>query len=510
MLAAAMESSRFADFVSQITAHSLPYFQPELLLIVGVTALLVLDLVLSKDKSRHLAWVAASVTLGALVLVVQSYGTDAHGLFGTLGPGDGLVNPMLIDSDFARFFQIVFLIGTAVTIVLAHCSKELEGRPMAEFYAILLTGLLGCFIMAEANNLLTVFIGIELLSIPSYILTGWIKKSRLGSEASLKYVIYGSVASGFMLYGFSLLYGMTGSLMLPKLADAFDGSINPYAVAIALLLSFAGYAYKLAAVPLHFWAPDVYQGAPTPVTAWLSVVSKAAGVAAFIRFVEACGLMRSDALPYPELLALIAAVTMTLGNLAALKQTDVKRMLAYSSIAHVGYILMGITAFGPLQGGGGEGWKAVAFYSVAYLVMNLGAFGCVVFAGNALSSNETSAYRGLGKRAPLLGICMTVFLISLLGLPPTAGFSGKFQLLFAAVNHGMLWLAVVAGLNTAISAYYYARLIKTMYFEDGDSEEPISVPVLGNSLIVLHVLGVLYLGVFFNSLLEIAQRISIG
>ncbi|MHC4394007.1 MAG: NADH-quinone oxidoreductase subunit N, partial [Planctomycetota bacterium] len=389
-------------------------YLPEIAIVAVIVALLVVDMFMTRAGSKKLAWLALAGVGVAMFLVSRQMGADLGtvGQFGALKDG-ALVDPMLLESQTSRFFQMLFLIGTAVTIVFSYLSNELADRPMGEYYIVLLSALLGCFVMSEANNLLLIFVAIELLSIPSYVLTGYMKRDRASSEASVKYVIYGSVASGIMLYGFSLIYGMTGSLQLDKMTQLFSlGAATPYAAGVALLLSFVGFAYKLAAVPLHFWAPDVYRGAPTPITAWLAVVSKAAGIIVFLRFMSFVMPGPATELAWGKLLALVAAVTMTLGNLAALQQTSLKRMLAYSSVAHVGYILMGVAAAD--FGGAGAGWHAVTFYTVAYLAMNLGAFGCVMLAQNKLGSDEISKFAGLGLRAPLISVCLAVCVISLL------------------------------------------------------------------------------------------------
>jgi NADH-quinone oxidoreductase subunit N len=488
---ATLTAEEFKTFVAT-TKKELGSFAPELVLIGVIAALVLLQVAVRRSASKHLAWVALGGTLAALGLVVARYA----------GAPEMIFSSMLRIDRFANFFSVIFLLGSAVTIVLAYFSRDLEGRPMGEFYAILLSAVLGMMLMAEAVDLLVIFVAVELLSVPSYVLTGWIKKSRLSSEAALKYVIYGSVSAGLMLYGFSLFYGMTGSLRLDAIAALVASpDVNMTAVALAAFLAFGGFGYKMAAVPMQFWAPDVYQGAPTSVTAWLSVTSKAAGVAVFIRFVDALGLGRAVAGDpgWVSLVALISAVTMFLGNLGALHQTSLKRLLAYSSVAHVGYILMGVAAFGRLSGGD-EGWKAVAFYVVAYLLMNLGAFSCVLFVQNQAGSDDMSAFRGLGYRAPRLALAVAVFLISLVGIPPTAGFTGKFQLFMVAINHDLTWLAVVAAVNTAISAYYYVKILKTMYLDEAPEAAAIRVPALGEALVAAHLVAVIYFGLIFNQL----------
>jgi NADH-quinone oxidoreductase subunit N len=500
MLATTLTLEQFKVFTDQAKAD-IGHFRPELLIICLVAGILLANVFLKREDSRLLAWPSLLGTLGALWLVLARYGGEPAVIF----------NQSLRIDRFADFFSVVFLVGTAVSIVLAALSKELESRPMGEFYAILLSAVLGMMLMAEATDLLMIFVAVELLSVPSYILTGWIKKSRVSSEAALKYVIYGSVSAGLMLYGFSLFYGMTGSLKLSAIASLVQGhEANAMAVALASFLAFGGFGYKMAAVPMQFWAPDVYQGAPTAVTGWLSVTSKAAGVAVFIRFVDALGLGRSpvgEQLDWVSLVALLSAITMTLGNLGALHQTNLKRLLAYSSVAHVGYILMGVAAFGSGAAGGMEGWKAVAFYVVAYLIMNLGAFACIILGANQLGSEDVSAFRGFGYRAPRLAFAFAVFIFALIGIPPTAGFTGKFQLFVVAINQGLVWLAVVAAVNTAISAYYYVKILRALYLEES-AEGELRIPALGEALVAAHLVAVIYFGLFFGRLAEWTQQIG--
>jgi NADH-quinone oxidoreductase subunit N len=506
---ALLTQAGFQDFI-RATGADLGRFLPELALVAAVCVLVLADLFVSRKQSKQLGWLAFAGTLLALYAAIERLAAlDAAG-----GQALHVFGGMLVVDRFATFFDIVFLVGTAVTIIMAALSRDLEERPMGEFYAIMLAAVLGMFLMVESVDLLMIFIAVELLSIPSYLLTGWIKSSRKSTEAALKYVVYGSVASGIMLYGFSLFFGMTGSMKLGAIARLVqDAGANPHAIAIAAFLAFAGFAYKMAAVPMQFWAPDVYQAAPTSVTAWLSVTSKAAGIGLFLRFMDALGLGQRILanVDWVSLVALVAAVTMTLGNLAALFQTNVKRLLAYSSVAHVGYILMGVAAFGSPDAVSYAGWKAVSFYVVAYLIMNLGAFTCVILMANQTGSEEIDSMRGMKSRAPFLALGFAIFLISLIGIPPTVGFAGKFQLFLVAVNfeqlgadgalyHPLLWLAIVAAVNTAISAYYYARILKVMYLEEGPAAE-IRVPAAGSLLVVAQLAAVLYFGVFFQQLL---------
>ncbi len=520
----------FREFAQKTTAE-LRFFAPELTLIVFACALLLADLFVERRKSKDLAFLALLGVMVSLFFTLRLLKAPPD-------PGEARIfqDTVVVDT-FSSFFKVIFLVGTAITIALAYISRDLEDRPMGEFFAIMLSCVLGMFLMAGATDLILIAIAIELLSIPSYVLVGWRKASRESSEAALKYVVYGSVSSGIMIYGFSLLFGMIGSTKIADLiAYVSSGQANLHALALAAFLCFAGFGYKMAAVPMQFWAPDVYQGAPTSVTAWLSVTSKAAGIAVFIRFLDVMGLgqpatdltQKGSAFlaewrpQLVSLLALLSAVTMTLGNLAALFQTNVKRLLAYSSVAHVGYILMGVATFaGASEAAGGDGlaaatgiagyagWRAVAFYLVAYLFMNLGAFTCVIVISNQVGSENIDDYRGLGVRAPLLGVTFSIFLVSLIGIPPTAGFVGKFQLFMVAIQGGLVWLTVVAAVNTAISAYYYARILKNMYLETPADEAPLAVPFAGNALALVHMALVLLLGVFFNPLLAWTQRIGL-
>jgi len=508
---AALDLEAFQRFI-EATGADLRHLLPECLLALTACLLLLLDTFFERARSRKLAWLALAGTFGSFALLIARFGEAPVRIFRAIGAPEGAQGMLAVD-DFANFFGVVFLAGTAVTIVLAHVSKELKDCPMGEFYSLLLMAVLGMFLTVEATDLLMIFVSIELLSIPSYVLVGWLKKSRASTEAALKYVIYGSVSAAVMLYGFSLFFGMTGSLKLgaiAALAEAPDS--NRYAIALAALLSFAGFGYKMASVPMHFWAPDVYEGAPTSITAWLSVTSKAAGVGLFLRFMDALGLGRlmtqfaEGPTDWVTLVAILSSVTMTLGNLAALFQSNAKRLLAYSSIAHVGYILMGVAAFGASYV---AGWQAVAFYLVAYLLMNLGAFTCVLLIANQLGTEEIDGYRGLGVRAPVLALGFAIFLISLIGIPPTAGFTGKFQLFLVAIDQGLIWLVVVAAVNTAISVYYYARILKALYLDETISGERVPVSAVGTGLVLFQVAAVLYLGIFFNQLSGLTREIGI-
>lgn len=447
---------------------SLKYFYPEASLIGAVLILIVLDLLFKEKRGRWQAYVALAGLAPALWFAIRLYSGGESG---------SLFTEMLALDPFAGFFRILFIAATGLTIIISTLSSDTSGSEnQGEYHSFLLMITLGMFLLASSMDLLMIYLSLELVSITSYVLAGFLKEVRRSSEAALKYVIYGAVASGIMIYGMSLIYGLTGSTNLMEIRSAL--STTPpsaeFAQFVAVLFVLAGFGYKIAAVPFHMWTPDVYEGAPTPITAFLSVGPKAAGFAVLIRFfyMAYAGAGQEQGLwaplsdiGWPMLLGALSAGTMTVGNLMAINQNNVKRLLAYSSIAHAGYILMGFVLLSA------EGLKAMLFYMVVYLIMNLGAFLVVIVVADELGSEDISDYEGLGWRTPFLAVAMTVFLFSLTGIPPTVGFIGKFYL-FAAIfsKEEFYWLAVVGILNSVVSFYYYARIIKAMFLS-GDREQ---------------------------------------
>jgi NADH-quinone oxidoreductase subunit N len=414
---------------------------------------------------------------------------------------------MVFIDSFGAYFKLIFIGSTIITVVLAMMYDPFKEKRMGEFFAILLCSVIGMCLMASATDLLLFYLALEMVSIPSYILVVYLKDNQKGSEASLKYAIYGSVASGLMIFGLSLFYGMTGTTEIAEIGGAIS-KVSPFTLVIACVLVLGGFAYKMAAVPMHFWCPDVYEGAPTPVTAWLSVASKAAGFAMLLRFlwVSFSEVGETVAINWPGLIALVSVVTMTYGNLAALWQENLKRLLAYSSIAHAGYMLMGVALY---REAGFPGFQAVAFYFLVYLFMNLGAFAVVIAVENRLKSDRMESYHGLGYRAPFIGVMMTICLFSLIGVPPTGGFVGKFQIFAAVVKGGFIWLAIAAGINTAISVWYYTRIIRRMYLDDPDDTSPLGLPLMARVVIAALVIPVLYLGIFYNHAAQITQGLNL-
>lgn len=476
---------------------SLELFHPEIVLAGTVILLTVLDLVVA--NKRILAYVGLAGCVVAADAAVDLYGAPSALLF----------HGMVALDNFSLFFKVLTLAALAAAIWMSIGSREVRQVHLGEYYIVLLTCGLGMFFMASANNLLMAYLGLELVSLTSYILTGMLPHDRRSAEAALKYLIYGGVASGAMIYGMSWVFGMAGSLDYAAINAAMsqtDG--NHTGLFIAFVFILAGFGYKMAFAPFHMWSPDVYQGAPTPFTGFLSVASNAAGAAILIRFFYPAvstlgqeGVWTFQAFPaiqWTDLLVALSIVTMTWGNLSALNQRNVKRLLAYSGIAHAGYVMMGLVVLN------NDGLNAMLFYVVVYLIMNLGAFLVVMVMANATGREDMDAYRGLAYRgAAFPAVCMALFLFSLTGLPPLAGFIGKL-LLFAAIIEGQFYvLAVAALINTVVSLYYYVRVVKTMFLEEpGPNDGPVAATASATPLLGLLAVLTLVLGVYWGPLLD--------
>jgi len=390
-------------------------------------------------------------------------------------------------------------------------SNEVKGPNQGEYYAILLASTLGMFFMASAANLLMAYLSLEFVSLTSYVLTGYLRHNRRSGEAALKYLIYGGVASGTMIYGMSWIFGLTGTMDYAQInAALLHGNPDHLTLFVALVLVLAGFGYKIAAVPFHMWAPDVYHGAPIPITAFLAVGSKAAGFALLMRFFYPALSTAGEAgvwqfLPgvdWPQLMLVISMITMTLGNLAALNQQNIKRLLAYSSIAHAGYVLMGFVVLS------NEGLQAMLFYLVVYYLMTLGAFLVVMVVVNNTGREDLEGFRGLAWRGGVVpAVAMALFLFSLTGLPPLAGFIGKFYLFAAVVKAQFYYLAVVGILNSVISLYYYVRVIKTMFLDAPlGTEGAVTLDSHNGSLLVLLSVVTVILGLYWAPVFEFADR----
>ncbi len=509
---------------------------PEMILGLGVVVLLLTEAFVGGE--RGLGKRAVPLTIGVLaaaLLAALIAGPDQATLF----------SGMVVVDGFSRFFRVLSLVAGMVGAVVAMPSSELGTKRIGEYFSIYLALVLGMILMASSSDLLMIYVSIELVSLMSFVLVAFRPHNRKSSEAGLKYVIYGGAASGVMLVGFSLIFGLTGHTQLSLINEsigelsrsAFVAGMSdpkagmvPVALTAGLVLSFCGYAYKIAAVPLHMWSPDVYEGAPTPFTAFLSTGPKAAGFAALTRFFvvgfsnpahfETSRLLDEvTRLPWPQLIVIVSLVTMTIGNLAAIGQSNVKRFLAYSSIAHAGYSLIGLAAFSRI------GVSAVLMYMAFYVVMNMGAFYAIIWFRERIGSDLIDDYSGLGYRAPLVAIALAICLFSLTGLPPFAGFIGKFYLFSAALDRAeaigvvaqclpeakaslgfvgklacsfsggsvFLWLAVVAAVNSAISLYYYARIVRRMFLDRPVDETPLEIDMTTRAVLV-PVMAVLLIG----------------
>ena len=480
---------------------SLTFFLPETILSVTILLLIVLDLI--AQNKRSLALIAVVGCAGALIATFDLYSAAPGWLF----------HRMMVLDNFSLFFKVFTLAATILCIWMALGSNEIKLVHQGEFYTLLLTCALGMLFMASSSNLLMAYLSLELVSLMSYVLTGFLPRNRRSTEAALKYLIYGGVASGTMIYGMSWVFGMTGSLDYAAIQTALgEKGYNSAAMFMAFVFIMAGFGYKIVFVPFHMWSPDVYQGAPTPFTAFLSVASNAAGMAIMIRFFFP-GVSRMlpggdwailSGVEWPHVLLLLSMITMTVGNLCALNQRNVKRMLAYSGIAHAGYMMMGLAILT------NEGLAAVLFYIVVYLIMNVGAFLVVGMIANVTGDEDIENYRGLAWRGAIVpAVCLAVFLFSLTGLPPFAGFMGKFFLFSAVIKQGGAFavLAVVAALNSVVSLYYYAKIVKTMFLDSPNPEDKtISIGTNDFTLLLpLTVLTVVF-GIYFGPLVQYTNQ----
>lgn len=438
-----------------------------------------------------------------------------YALTGKMGENLSAFDGMLAVDPFSLFFKLVILLSTVVVVLMSRHSAEVRAERglQGEYYFLLLSMALGMMFMVGASNLLMMYLALEMTSLTSYVAAGFTRKAKDSAEASLKYLLYGAFSSGVMLYGISILYGLTGTLHLAGINQALmQGSVNGLGLAVSSLLIMVGFGYKISAVPFHYWTPDVYEGAPVTVTAFLSVASKAAGFAMMMRafavmFTDTAAQLPAGAwafvqgIPLQHVLVVLAVATMTLGNLVALWQDNVKRMLAYSSIAQAGYMLLGVLVLGH------DGAAAVMVYFAVYLFMNLGAFLVVMLVANTIGSEHVDDYKGLGKKAPLLSVAMAVFLVSLTGLPPTAGFIGKWMIFLSLINAKMVGVAVIGVINSVVSLYYYVRVIRNMFLRE--QEKPTGtvfrLPAAQVILLLSLLIPTLYFGLFFNELVEFAQ-----
>jgi NADH-quinone oxidoreductase subunit N len=414
---------------------------------------------------------------------------------------------MFISDGYALFFKLIFLIISFLTVLISIGFTQREGIEFGEYYALVLFATVGMMLMAAGAHLVTIFLGLETMSISIYILAGMLREDRRSVESALKYFLLGAFATGFLLYGIALIYGATGSLTLKEIASTIASNKNLLGNPM-LLMSLAfltiGFGFKIASVPFHMWTPDVYEGAPTSITAFMATGVKAAGFAALVRvFFSALPAFLPD---WTGIMWLLAVATMTVGNVVAISQSNIKRMLAYSSIAHAGYLLVAFVA------GNARGISGILFYLMAYAFMNLGAFTCVILLGKKGEENTLiNDYSGIGFKYPLLAASMTVFMLSMAGIPPLGGFMAKFYVFSAAVESKFYWLAVIGVLNSAVSVYYYLRVTVFMYFRESDREiTGLQFSFASTVALALTVIGTLYMGIFPANVLSLAQRSIAG
>ncbi|PKN49641.1 MAG: NADH-quinone oxidoreductase subunit N [Deltaproteobacteria bacterium HGW-Deltaproteobacteria-20] len=491
--------------------QSLSFFLPEIAIIAGVLLVVFWDLV-ARGTTRITGIVA--ITLAALATSgAISVGYLYKGL-----PTLKLFYGLLAFDAYAHLFRIVFACVAAIIIVFAVPAPEtgagtLRRKGAGEFFALLLVITLGLNLMVMSRNLLMIYVSLELVSVISFVMAGFKLNDRRSSEGALKYVIFGGMASGVMLYGMSWIYGLSQSLDLAEIAarvaldTANEGRI-PLAVLVGVVFMLAGFGYKISAAPFHMWTPDVYEGAPTSITAFLSVGPKAAGFAVLVRFfseaLEATSQSGGDLTPWGLIGGLLAMATMIVGNFSALHQNNVKRMLAFSSIAHAGYMLLGFCVFNE------SGVQAIVFYIVIYAFMNLGAFLVVAAVAERHGDNENiESYYGLGTRAPVLALLMAIFLFSLTGLPPFAGFIGKFYIFAALVEAGGSWnwtLAAVGVVNSAVSLFYYARVLRAMFLTKPTTDKPLVTRVSWSTTAIALAVPTIVLGVYWGPIYDLVAR----
>ena len=489
--------------------QSLALIRPEIVLSIALVVLVTCDLVFHTNKKSIPYFALAGLIVTGIAVImnmnVSGFAFQQSNLMGKIG--------LIAVDGFGTYFKALIIITSLLIVFFSFSSEEIQKITdrIGEYYALIFGMILGMFFMVSATDLILIYLSLELMSLSSYVLSGFTKLRDRNSEAALKYLIFGSVSSGLMLYGISLLYGLTGSTNIYIINMVLQSSnVNLFTLAFANVLIFAGIAYKISSAPFHFWTPDVYEGAPITITAYLSVASKAAGFALLVRFIKTTFVVSTDAnglwylinsFNWKAVLVVIAILTMTLGNFSALWQNNLKRMLAYSSIAHAGYLLLGVVVFS------NGGVLAILIYFAVYLLMNLGAFLVVMLIANKIGSEDIDDYNGLGSTSPFLAIALLIFLVSLTGLPPTAGFIGKLYLFIALVDAKMFTVAVIALLNSVVSLYYYIRVVKHMFLTKAEKEPAAVIPNLGNTIFVsaLMVLVIVF-GVYFQPLVDWAKN----
>lgn len=469
---------------------NLTAIMPETVLCVVAMALLLINVMVKSEEKAYVGYLSLAGLGVTLVPALSTWGQKVEGFSG-----------MVVQDSFSTFFTVIFILCAAMTILVTDVYLKKEECNQGEIYPLILFATVGMMFMAKATDLMTVFLGLEVLSVTLYILAGFNRTNLKSNEAGLKYFLLGAFSTGFLLYGMALIYGATGTTKIAKIAS-FAGQNdavlhNPMFI-VGMLLMAIGFSFKIAAAPFHMWTPEVYEGAPTPITAFMSAGPKAAGFAAFLRvFLIALPGLKAE---WSDLLWILAVLTMTVGNIIALSQDNIKRMLAYSSIAHAGYALVGFTSCTA------SGVAGVMFYLLSYTFMNIGAFAIIILVGKkGEPNNNVQDYAGFASKHPVLAMCMSIFLFSLAGIPPTAGFIGKFYLFAGAVQSGYIWLAIIGVLNSAASVYYYLRVMVFMYMKKPEEEfNWVKMSPAFMLCIIIAVAGVLVPGIVPNTILNLA------
>ncbi len=459
---------------------------PEIALGALIVLLLVMDLLLPETKKECLGGVATGGFAVALWLALVGYCVTGSSFSGTY-----------VNDGLSLFFKAFFLACALIVSVMSREYITRFERGIGEFYILITLATLGMVVLSAAANLLLLFVALELITLSFYVLTSYHHQQARCLEAGTKYLILGALSSAILLYGISFLYGATGSVEFSAIAQAARTGQYTTLLSLGLFLVLGGVGFKIACVPFQLWVPDVYEGAPTPVVAFLSVGSKAAGFVLLLRLL--CGMFATMQDQWIGPVCVLSAITIFYGNLGALLQHNIKRLLGYSSIGHAGYLLIGVAAGSPLGAG------AVVFYLIAYLFTNLAAFMVVLVVARSVQTEEISAFNGLSKRSPFLAACMFLALLSLAGVPPLAGFVGKFLLLLAAVNSGLLWLAVIGAVNVVISLYYYLMIINAMYFRAPEGQKPIPLAGLTKAALLACLAGILGLGLASEPFVRLAM-----
>jgi len=483
--------------------QSLSFYYPELILIGVILVAIIYDLTIHQSKSGNVGLVLVA---GLIAVAVAIYFQEQ--LVTTLFTDSIVLDP------FASFFKLIVIVATIFVSIVSLQSGELKEYRKGEYFTLLGIIVFGLFLMVSTVDLIMVYLSIEIVSIMSFVLAGYLKQNTRSNEAGLKYVVYGAFSSGIMLFGLSYIYGLTGStnyFLIQQAIVAMDANANT-ALFMAMIMVLVGFGYKISSVPFHFWTPDVYEGAPTTITAYLSIAPKAGAFAMMIRFFNQVladggamgGLDTSSIalLPWANIMSLLAVITMTLGNIVAIQQNNIKRMLAYSSIAHAGYMLLAMPVMS------GDSVYAIMIYLVMYLFMNLGAFFVVITVKNKTGGETFDDYKGLGWEMPLIGVVMTIFMVSLTGLPPSAGFVGKFYIFSSLIKGGnqFYWLVVVGGINSVISLYYYIRVVKVMFLEGERKDMILHPPTIMGVMLLATAIPTVILGIYWAPVADWVQN----